>query len=103
MGMGKILKQAQKMQQQMGQMQEELARKEYEVAAGGGMVKVVINGEQKILRLEIKKEVVDPDDVETLQDLILAAMNQAVETSQSEMKREMEKITGGLNIPGFSF
>lgn len=101
--MGKILKQAQKMQQQMQQMQEELAQKEYEVSAGGGMITISITGEQKITKLKINPEVVDPDDVETLEDILIAAVNQAVETSQTQMKQEMEKITGGINIPGFSF
>lgn len=99
-GMGKFLKQAQKMQQQMATLQDDLARKEIEVTAGGGMVTIKITGSQKITGLSIKPEVVDPDDVEMLEDLILAAVNQAVETSQKMVQDEMGKITGGMNIPG---
>lgn len=101
-GMGKILKQAQKMQQEMARVQSDLGSKEIEVSAGGGMITVKINGSQRITGLKIKPEVVDPKDVEMLEDLILAAINQAVEASQNMMQSEMEKITGGLKIPGFS-
>ncbi len=100
-GMGKFLKQAQRMQQQMTDLQNELAEREIEVAAGGGMVTIKITGSQRITGISIKPEVVDPDDVEMLEDLILAAVNQAVETSQQMVQDEMGKITGGMNIPGF--
>lgn len=98
--MGNLMKQAQKLQSKMLKMQDELADKTVETAAGGGMVKVVANGRQQILSLEIEKEVVDPDDVEMLQDLIVAAVNEAINKSQEMVSAEMSKLTGGLNIPG---
>ncbi len=99
-GMGNMLKQAQKLQSKMAKMQEELAQKTVEASAGGGMVRVVANGQQKVVSVEIEKEVVDPDDVDMLQDLVLAAVNDALTRSQEMMTSEMGKITGGLNIPG---
>ena len=99
-GMGNMLKQAQKLQGKMAKMQEELAQKTVEASAGGGMVRVVANGQQKVVSIEIEKEVVDPDDVDMLQDLILAAVNDALTRSQEMMTSEMGKLTGGLNIPG---
>jgi DNA-binding YbaB/EbfC family protein len=99
-GMGKMLKQAQKMQSNMMRLQEEMAEKTVEATAGGGMVKVVANGKQQIVSIEVEKEVVDPDDVEMLQDLILAAVNEAINKSQEMVSAEMGKLTGGLNIPG---
>jgi len=84
----------------MLKLQDELADKTVETAAGGGMVKVVANGRQQILSIEIEKEVVDPDDVEMLQDLILAAVNDALVKSQEMVSEEMGKLTGGMNIPG---
>ncbi len=99
-GMGKMFKQAQKMQSNMMRLQEEMAEKTVEAAAGGGMVKVVANGKQQIVSIEVEKEVVDPDDVEMLQDLILAAVNEAINKSQEMVSAEMSKLTGGLNIPG---
>ena len=101
-GMGNMLKQAQKMQAKMMKMQEELGEKTVESAAGGGMVKVVANGRQQVLSIEIEKEVVDPDDVEMLQDLVLAAVNDALAKAQEMMSAEMGKITGGMNIPGLT-
>ncbi len=98
--MGNLMKQAQKLQSKMLKMQDELADKTVETAAGGGMVKVVANGRQQILSLEIEKEVVDPDDVEMLQDLVLAAVNDALVKSQEMVSEEMGKLTGGMNIPG---
>ena len=98
--MGNLMKQAQKLQSKMLKMQEELADKTVETAAGGGMVKVVANGRQQILSIEIEKEVVDPDDVEMLQDLVLAAVNDALVKSQDMVSEEMSKLTGGMNIPG---
>ena len=100
-GMGKILKQAQKMQQEMARVQEELANKEIEVTAGGGMVTVKITGEQRITGIVINPDVVDPEEVEDLEDLIVAAMNQAVDKSKKLVSDEMGKVTGGLNMPGF--
>jgi DNA-binding YbaB/EbfC family protein len=99
-GMGKMMKQAQQLQTKMMKMQEELADKTIEASAGGGMVKVVANGRQQVISLEIEKEVVDPDDVEMLQDLILAAVNDALAKSQEMVSGEMSKLTGGLSIPG---
>jgi len=99
-GMGKMLKQAQKLQSNMAKLQEEMAEKMVEATAGGGMVKVVANGKHQILSIQIEKEVVDPEDVEMLQDLIIAAVNEALEKSQEMVSVEMNKLTGGLNIPG---
>lgn len=98
--MGNLMKQAQKLQSKMLKMQEELAEQTVETAAGGGMVKVVANGRQQILSIEIEKEVVDPDDVEMLQDLVLSAVNDALVKSQEMVSEEMGKLTGGMNIPG---
>lgn len=99
-GMGNMMKQAQKLQKKMLKLQEELAEKTVEASAGGGMVKVVANGKQQIKLIHIEKEVVDPDDVEMLQDLIVAAVNDALTKSQEMVSSEMSKLTGGLNIPG---
>ena len=99
-GMGKMMKQAQQLQAKMMKMQEELAEKTVEGTAGGGMIKVVANGKQQVVSIAIEKEVVDPDDVEMLQDLILAAVNDALNRSQEMVSGEMGKLTGGMNIPG---
>jgi DNA-binding YbaB/EbfC family protein len=99
-GMGNMMKQAQKLQSKMLKMQEELAEKSVESSAGGGMVKVVANGRQQVLSIELDKEVVDPEDVEMLQDLILAAVNDALNKAQEMVASEMGKLTGGMNIPG---
>ena len=98
--MGNLMKQAQKLQSKMLKIQEELADKTVESAAGGGMVKVVANGRQQIISIEIEKEVVDPEDVDMLQDLVLAAVNDALVKSQEMVSDEMGKLTGGMNIPG---
>ena len=98
--MGKMMKQAQKMQQDMAKLQEEIALKTVEATAGGGMGIVVANGKQEIQKVEIKPEAVDPDDVEMLQDMIMAAVNEAIRKSQDMVASEMSKITGGLKIPG---
>ncbi len=99
-GMGNMMKQAQKLQKKMMKMQEELGERTVETTSGGGMVKVVASGKQQIISIEIEKEVVDPDDVEMLQDLVLAAVNDALKKSQEMVSAEMSKLTGGLNIPG---
>lgn len=99
-GMGDMMKQAQKLQAKMIKLQEELADKTVETSAGGGMVKVVANGKQQIISINIEKEVVDPEDVEMLQDLLLAAVNDALAKSQEMVSGEMGKLTGGLKIPG---
>ncbi|MDO7788130.1 YbaB/EbfC family nucleoid-associated protein [Desulforamulus aquiferis] len=98
--MNKMMKQVQKMQADMAKMQEELANRTVESTAGGGVIKVVANGKQEIVSIAIKPEAVDPDDVEMLQDLILAAVNEALRQSQEMVSKEMGKLTGGLNIPG---
>lgn len=99
-GMGNVMKQAQKLQAKMLRLQEELAGKTVEATSGGGMVKVVANGKQQVVSIQIEKEVVDPEDVEMLQDLMLAAVNDALLKSQEMVSQEMSKLTGGLNIPG---
>jgi len=99
-GMGNVMKQAQKLQAKMLRLQEEMAAKTVETTSGGGMVKVVANGKQQIVTINIEKEVVDPDDVDMLQDLIRAAVNDALLKSQEMVSQEMSKLTGGLNIPG---
>ena len=99
-GMGKMMKQAQQLQSKMLKLQEELAEKTVETSSGGGMVKVVANGKQQLVSIQIEQEVVDPDDVEMLQDLILAAVNDALTKAQDMASEEMNKLTGGLNIPG---
>ncbi len=99
-GMGNMMKQAQKLQAKMLKMQEELAEKTIEAAAGGGMVKVVANGRQQVVSIEIDPEVIDPDDADMLQDLVLAAVNDALAKSQEMVSSEMGKLTGGMNIPG---
>ncbi|KJS18001.1 MAG: nucleoid-associated protein [Peptococcaceae bacterium BRH_c4b] len=98
--MAKMMKQVQKMQADMAKMQEELGDRTVETTAGGGVVKVVANGKQEITLVEIKPEAVDPEDVEMLQDLILTAVNAALNQSRDMMSKEMSKLTGGLNIPG---
>lgn len=99
-GMGNMMKQAQQLQAKMMKLQEELADKTVESSSGGGMVKVTANGRQQIVSIQIESEVVDPDDVEMLQDLVLAAVNDALAKSQEMVSSEMGKLTGGLNIPG---
>ncbi len=101
-GMGNMMKQAQKLQSQMLKLQEELAQKTVESSAGGGMVTVVANGRQQIVSIKIESEVVDPEDVDMLQDLVLAAVNDALSKAQEMVTSEMGKLTGGLNIPGLS-
>ena len=101
-GMGNMMKQAQKLQAKMMRMQEELAEKTVETSAGGGMVTVVANGKQQVVSIQIEKEVVDPDDVDMLQDLVLAAVNDALTKSQEMVSAEMSKLTGGMNIPGLT-
>lgn len=100
-GMGNVMKQAQKLQSKMLKLQEELAEKTVETTAGGGMIKVVANGRQQIVAILIDKEVVDPDDVEMLQDLVTAAVNDALTKAQEMVSAEMSKLTGGFNLPGF--
>lgn len=98
--MGQMMKQAQKLQQQMAKMQAEVASRTLEASSGGGMVRVVVNGQQQILSIEIEKEVIDPEEAEMLQDLILAAVNDALQKSQAMMAEAMGQVTGGMKIPG---
>jgi DNA-binding YbaB/EbfC family protein len=95
-----MIKQAQKMQEQMTQLQAELDEREYSAAAGGGAVTVTVSGKREITKLEIKPEVVDPEDVEMLTDLITAAVNEALRTAAETSENEMNKVTNGLNVPG---
>ena len=97
-----MMKQAQKLQAQMLKLQEELAEKTVESSSGGGMVTVVANGRQQIVSIQIEREVVDPEDVEMLQDLVQAAVNDALAKAQEMVSSEMSKLTGGLNIPGLT-
>jgi len=99
-GFGKIMKQAKKMQEELARVQEELKDKRVEATAGGGVVKVAASGDGKIISVEINPEVVDPSDVEMLQDLVLSAVNQAIEKAAELSQAEMAKVTGGLGLPG---
>jgi hypothetical protein len=99
-GMNDLVRQAQLMQKKMAKLQEEMAEKTVEASAGGGMVSVEVNGSQEITKIAIDKSVVDPEDVEMLQDLVLAAVNEAVRKSKDMVQSEMSQITGGMNIPG---
>jgi len=102
-GMGELMKQMQAMQARMEQMQEELAEKKIEASSGGGMVKVVANGKQEILEIKIDPEVVNPDDIEMLEELILAAVNQARDKASELQMEGLSGLTGGLKIPGLPF
>jgi hypothetical protein len=99
-GLGNVLKQAQQMHAKISQLQEEMAEKTIEASSGGGMVNIVMNGKQQVVTIRIDPEVVNREDIEMLQDLIVAAVNEAIRKSQEMMAEEMKKITGGLNIPG---
>jgi DNA-binding YbaB/EbfC family protein len=99
-GLGNILKQAQQMHAKISQLQEEMAGKTVETSSGGGMVNIVMNGKQEVLSVRIDPEVINKEDAEMLQDLIAAAVNEAIRKSQEMMAEEMKKITGGLSIPG---
>lgn len=98
--MGSMMKQVQKMQQEMARLQGELEEKTVESSAGGGVVTVVATGKKELKSISIKPEAVDPDDVEMLEDLVLAAVNEALRKAEQMVAEEMAKITGGLNIPG---
>jgi len=95
-----ILRQAQQMQERLARVQEELAGKTVEASAGGGMVTVVVNGRQEVVSVRIEKEVVSPEEVDLLQDLVAGAVNEAISRSRKMMADEMAKVTGGLNLPG---
>lgn len=100
--MGQLMKQAQQFQSKMTKLQEELEEKSVEASSGGGMVTVVANGKQEVLSIIIDPEVIDPDDVEMLQDLIMAAVNDSISRAKEMMNEEMGKLTKGMNIPGIS-
>lgn len=95
-----MIKQAQKMQADMEAMQEQLDAREYEVSVGGGVVGVKINGKKEILSIDIKPEIVDPDDIETLSDTLVAAVNEAIKKVEETNAAEMQKITGDISVPG---
>ncbi len=99
-GMGNLMKQARQMQDKMAKIQEEVAGRTVEAAAGGGMVKAKANGVGDLVSVSIEKEVVDPEDVEMLEDLVRAACNEAIKKGRDLAAEEMKKITGGMNIPG---
>ena len=98
--MNGMIKQAQKMQEDMAALQEDLDSREYEVSAGGGAVSVKINGKMEIQNIEISPEIVDPDDIETLSDIIVAGVNEAIKKVNETNSSEMSKITGSLSMPG---
>ena len=98
--MQQLARQAQKLQQQMTRKQEEIEAREFEATAGGGMATAKVNGKKELLSLTIKPEAVDPDDVEMLQDLVVAAVNEALRAAGDAMEHELGKMTGGLSMPG---
>lgn len=98
--MNKMIKQAKQVQEQIVKMQEDLREREIETSAGGGAITVRINGKQELVAIKISPEVVDPEDIEMLEDLVMAAVNEGVRQSQEMVSEEMSKITGGFNIPG---
>ncbi len=95
-----MLRQAQKMQEDMAAKQEELNEREYDISAGGGVVNVKINGKKEIVAIDLAPEIVDPDDIETLSDILVAAVNEAIKRVEDTNSAEMNKITGPMNIPG---
>lgn len=98
--MNNLMKQAQKLQKQMEETQKELENAEYEASTGGGAVSVKVSGKKEVLSINIKEEVVDPDDVEMLEDLVLSAVNEALRKADEATANKMGKLTGGMNIPG---
>ena len=100
MNQAAMLKQAQKMQQDMLRMQEEMENKTYTATAGGGMVSATVNGKHEVLNLEIKPDAVDPEDVEMLQDMIIAAVNEAMRAADADAANNMSRLTGGMNLGG---
>ena len=101
MNQAAMMKQAQKLQQEMLRKQEEMERKTYTATAGGGMVKAEVSGKNEVVSLEINPEAVDPDDVEMLQDMVIAAVNEALRTAETDRNEQMARMTGGLNLGGF--
>ncbi len=98
--MNNVLKQAQKMQAEMERVQTELEDKTVEATAGGGMIEVVANGKKELVSIKINPEVVDPEDIETLEDLVMVAVNEAIKKADDMMTEGMSAVTGGINIPG---
>ena len=98
--MNAMIKQAQKMQEDMAALQADLDEREYDISAGGGVVNVKINGKKEILAIDIKPEIVDPDDIETLSDILVAAVNEAIKRVEDTNSSEMSKITGSVGMPG---
>ena len=98
--MNSLMRQAQKMQEDMAALQEELNAREYNISAGGGVVNVKINGQKEVLSIDLKPEIVDPDDIETLSDILVAAVNEAIKTVEDTNSEELGKITGPMNMPG---
>jgi DNA-binding YbaB/EbfC family protein len=102
-GFGNLMKEAQRLQQQMAAMQEQVAQKKVEATAGGGMVTVEANGKQELLSIKIDPEVINRDDAQMLEDLVLAACNEALRKSRELVQQELGKLTGGMKIPGLGF
>ncbi|HDP70593.1 MAG TPA: YbaB/EbfC family nucleoid-associated protein [Actinobacteria bacterium] len=100
MDMGKLMKQAKKMQQEMAKIQEELTGEKIEASAGGGAVKVIVNGKQELLEVKIDPSVVNSEDIDMLQDLVLAGVNEALQQSRDLAEQKLNSITGGMGIPG---
>ncbi len=98
--MNQLMKQAQKMQSDMQKVQEELSTKEYEITAGGGAISVKVNGQKQLVSVSLKEEIIDPDDKEMLEDLIVAAVNEALKKADDEAASQMKSITGGMGLPG---
>jgi nucleoid-associated protein EbfC len=99
-GLGNLMRQAQQLQSKMLKVQEEMANRTADASSGGGMITAVANGKQELVSIKVEKEVVNPEDVEMLQDLIVAAVNAALKKAQEMVAEEMKKLTGGMNIPG---
>ena len=100
MNQAAMMKQAQKMQQDMLRMQEEMENKTYSASAGGGMVTATVNGKHQLVSIDVKPEAVDPDDVEMLQDMVMAAVNEAMRAAETEAANNMSRLTGGMNLGG---
>lgn len=98
---GDMMKQAKIMQKQMEKVQDELKGMQFEASSGGGAVKITVNGEQEVLKVKVNKDIVDPEDIEMLEDMVLVAVNDAIKQSKDEAKNKLAGVTGGLNIPGF--
>jgi nucleoid-associated protein EbfC len=98
---GEMMKQAKIMQKQMEKVQDDLKVMQFEASSGGGAVKVTVNGEQEVLKIKVNKDIIDPEDIEMLEDMVLVAVNDAIKQSKDEAKTKLAGVTGGLNIPGF--